>query len=74
MIVSRITSKSQTTVPRAVRDALGLKPGDSLAYAIDEDGTVRIRSVREAAADPLDNPFAAFTEWADPLDDAYDNL
>jgi bifunctional DNA-binding transcriptional regulator/antitoxin component of YhaV-PrlF toxin-antitoxin module len=32
MIHSRITSKSQTTIPRAVREALGVGPGDRLGY------------------------------------------
>ena len=74
MIVSRITSKSQTTVPRAVRDALGLKPGDTLAYAIEEHGEVRISKAARETPIGFANPFAAFTEWADPLDDAYDDL
>jgi antitoxin PrlF len=71
MIHSRITSKSQTTIPRAVRSALGLKPGDLIGYEI-EGGEVRLRKC--AAADPFDNPLASFTEWADELDSVYDNL
>ena len=34
-VFSRITSKAQTTVPRAVREALGAGPGDALAYRVD---------------------------------------
>jgi antitoxin PrlF len=71
MILSRITSKSQTTVPRAVRAALGLEPGDTLAYRI-EDGEVWISKAK--SADPAENAFASFTEWADELDQAYDDL
>lgn len=71
MILSRLTAKAQTTVPRSVRAALGLKPGDTLAYSI-EDGAVRI--VKAACADPFDNPFATFTEWSDALDSVYDDL
>ena len=67
MILSRITSKSQTTVPRAVRQALHLQPGDTLAYRI-EDGEVRISKLHEAAGSDLPDPFAAFVEWADALD------
>lgn len=37
MIVSRLSAKSQTTVPRSVRDALGVGPGDALAYRIEGD-------------------------------------
>lgn len=69
MIVGRITAKAQTTIPRAVRLALGVKPGDEIAYEIEGD-----RVVMRRVGDPFDKPFAAFTEWADDLDSAYDTL
>jgi antitoxin PrlF len=59
MILSRISSKAQTTIPRAVRAALGLKQGDQIAYRI-EDGHVVL--TRAASADPFDEPFAGFRE------------
>lgn len=71
MITSRLTSKAQTTVPQAVRAALRLRPGDELAYAI-EDGRV-ILTRREAAL--RDDPFRAFTEWDTDADrEAYAGL
>lgn len=45
MIESRITARGQTTIPKAVRDALAAQPGDRLRYTI-LDGEVRIRTVR----------------------------
>jgi AbrB family looped-hinge helix DNA binding protein len=45
MIHSTVTSRGQTTLPKAVREALGLKPGDRLSYVI-EEGEVRIRRPR----------------------------
>lgn len=72
MIESRISSKSQTTVPRAVRAALGLREGDRLAYQIEGDRVVMTRAV--SSADPFEHPFATFTEWADELDAVYDGL
>ena len=48
MIESRITSKGQTTLPRAVRDALSLHAGDRVRYII-LDGEVRIMPVRPIA-------------------------
>ena len=72
MIQSRITSKAQTTIPRAVRIALGLKEGDLIAYEIAGDAVILKRV--GASIDPFENPFANFTEWADKLDSAYDNL
>lgn len=41
--MSTVTSKGQTTVPREVREALGLGPRQRIVYQI-EDGTVRIRA------------------------------
>lgn len=69
MIIGRITAKAQTTIPRAVRLALGINPGDEIAYEIDGD-----RVVMRRAADPFDKPFASFTEWGDDLDAVYDSL
>ncbi|MCY3658536.1 MAG: type II toxin-antitoxin system PrlF family antitoxin [Caldilineaceae bacterium] len=45
MIESRITSKGQTTLPKAVRKALSVQPGDRVRYLI-QDGEVRIVPVR----------------------------
>src|SRR5688572_2825222 len=32
---SKLTSKGQVTVPKSVRDALGLEPGDSLLFRVE---------------------------------------
>ena len=45
MITSRLTSKGQTTIPVTVREALGLRPHDRLAYELG-DGEVMIQPVR----------------------------
>ena len=45
MIESGITSKGQTTLPKAVRDALSVQAGDRVRYVI-QDGEVRIVPVR----------------------------
>lgn len=37
---SRITSKGQVTIPKAVREALGVGRGDRVAFRVQEDGTV----------------------------------
>ena len=66
MITSRLTSKAQTTVPHAVRTALGLRPGDELAYTL-ADGHVVL--TRRPAAQEGDDPFATFGEW-DSAEDA----
>jgi AbrB family looped-hinge helix DNA binding protein len=37
---STITVKGQATIPKAIRDHLGLKPGDRVKFFIHPDGTV----------------------------------
>lgn len=43
MLESTLTSKGQTTVPRMVRDALGIKPQEQLLWDIAKDGSVTVR-------------------------------
>ena len=45
MITSTITSKGRTTLPKAVREALGVGAGDRVRYVI-FDNTVRVLPVR----------------------------
>ena len=35
-----LTSKGQVTIPKTVRDELGLRVGDKVAFRVLEDGTV----------------------------------
>jgi AbrB family looped-hinge helix DNA binding protein len=35
-----ITSKGQTTIPKAIRDRLNLKTGDRVEFVVEEDGRV----------------------------------
>lgn len=52
-IIARITSKGQVTVPREVRERLGLKQGDGLVFQIEGD-TITLVPPED------DNPFDAF--------------
>lgn len=63
MIRSRLTTKSQTTIPRPVRAALGLAPGDEVTYEIDGH-----RVILRKAEPPGDDPFTTFTEWDSEAD------
>lgn len=64
MIHSRVSSKSQTTIPKAVRLALRLTEGAEIAYEIDGDRVIMTRAASETAGDP----FAAFVEWSGDAD------
>lgn len=60
MIQSRITTKSQVTLPRAVRNALGLRPGDEIVWEIDGDSAVVSRA---SSLDMFVGNLSTFTEW-----------
>lgn len=47
---SRLTVKGQVTVPKDVRDQLGVKPGDRVAFEREGDRIV----LRKAAVEPVD--------------------
>jgi len=72
MIVGKVTAKSQITVPKAVRQALGIRAGDELVWEIEGDHVVLAKA---RAEDGFVNNFAMFTEWASAADcEAFDNL
>jgi AbrB family looped-hinge helix DNA binding protein len=43
---SALTSKGQATIPKAVRDHLGLKPGDRVKFFMHPDGSVVLLPTR----------------------------
>ena len=47
--IGKITAKGQTTIPQDIRAALGVGPGDLLAWEVIADGSARVRRVQ-----PLD--------------------
>ncbi len=48
---STITSKGQTTIPKAVRERLGVGYGDEIDFVIQPDGSVLIKAAtRDIAA------------------------
>jgi AbrB family looped-hinge helix DNA binding protein len=48
---STVTAKGQTTLPKDVRAALGLRPGDRVRYVIagDQVRLLKVRSIAELA-------------------------
>ena len=66
--LATLTAKGQITIPKAVRDSLGLQKGDQLSWEL-EDDSVRVRAVR-----PLDVAFLleveqGLQEWQSAEDD-----
>jgi antitoxin PrlF len=56
---STITSKGQTTVPKSVRQALGVDAGDQIAFRMDAAG-VSVHRVDERREDPAIGAFLQF--------------
>lgn len=73
-VFGKLSAKARTTLPKAVRAALGVKPGDMLVYRIAK-GTVTL-----ARAEPMDRAYlkaveSTPSEWVRPEDAAtYDKL
>jgi antitoxin PrlF len=62
---SKITTKSQTVIPREVRERLGLKPGDRVRYSYTAERVTIDKADRQAD----DDPFAVFNEWSSEADE-----
>ncbi|WP_428979863.1 AbrB/MazE/SpoVT family DNA-binding domain-containing protein [Brevundimonas naejangsanensis] len=61
-ITSKIRSRGRITIPREVRDALGLQAVDVVSFSIIRDRAIMRRFSNES------DPFAYFQEWGDDLD------
>lgn len=71
ILLSKLTSKAQTVIPREIRARLGLKPGDVVRYRLTDAGIMIDKLPQQSDADAL----AAFSEWTSAADDeAYAGL
>jgi antitoxin PrlF len=57
---STLTDRYQTTVPEAVRQALGLNKRDKIFYTIQSDGRVLLSRGEQAETDPVLEKFLDF--------------
>ena len=46
--MSKMTTKGQVTLPKRLRDHLGLKPGSDVSFELAEDGRVFLKTNRKA--------------------------
>ncbi len=73
--IARITAKGQTTIPRQIRDALSVKPGDYLVWDEYGDGVARVRRLQPIDLEYLEAVGATLAEWGGTADDeAYRDL
>ena len=70
-VVTKLTAKAQTTIPRQVRDVLQVGPGDSVVFTIEGETVTLGRAERQ---DPgfLKLASDSFADWGSPeADDAF---
>jgi AbrB family looped-hinge helix DNA binding protein len=73
--VAKITAKGQTTIPKEIRDALHVVPGDLIVWEVAADGTTTVRRVQPVDIEYLCAVEGTLSEWAGARDDeAYREL
>lgn len=53
-MTTTITVKGQVTVPKHIRDALGLVPGTQVGFALNDEGDVVLRAAQRRRGKPTD--------------------
>ncbi len=51
MAIATMTTKGQITVPKEIRDALRLKPGDRVDFVLGKDGSATLRPATRSIMD-----------------------
>ncbi len=57
---STITAKGQTTVPKAVRQALGVDYGGRIAFLVDDQQRIYVEKAVDEESDPVVDRFLTF--------------
>jgi antitoxin PrlF len=74
LLVSKVTSKFQTTIPQTIRDAMGISHGDAVVFEM-ENGRVFIKRLQPLDLEYLNAVSGTLSEWASPEDEeAYRDL
>lgn len=53
-MATTVTSKGQVTIPKPVRDRLGIKPGNAVDFRMDPDGRVVLLKVEGSSSNPFE--------------------
>jgi len=73
--VAKVTAKGQTTIPKAVREALGIGPGDLIVWELSPDGKAVVRRAQPWDLEYLRAVEGTLSEWTSPADEgAYRDL
>ncbi|HEY0878823.1 MAG TPA: type II toxin-antitoxin system PrlF family antitoxin [Zeimonas sp.] len=58
-MATTITSKGQVTIPKHIREALGLVPGSRVEFDVDDQGRVVLQAARPGQKPPRKDRFEA---------------
>lgn len=73
-VVAKVTAKGQTTIPKKVRAALRIAPGDAIVWEV-ADGKAVVRRMEPLDLEYLRALEQTLSEWAGPADEeAYRDL
>jgi antitoxin PrlF len=74
LLVSKVTSKFQTTIPQTIREAMGISQGDAVVFEM-ENGRVFIKRLQPLDLEYLNAVSGTLSEWSSPEDEkAYHDL
>ena len=75
MVLSRLSAKGQVTLPKQVRKAIHISPGEMVGYEISKDGNVSIHKVEAMDIAYHKSLGSTLGEWNSKSDDrAYRDL
>ena len=60
-----VTSKGQVTIPKAVRERLGIEPGSKVDFKVAANGEIVLKR-SDGGQKPLPNRFAKYVGFAGP--------
>jgi antitoxin PrlF len=73
--VAKVTAKGQTTIPKEVREALEIAPGDLIVWEVASGDRAVVRRARRWDLEYLRAVEGTLSEWASPADEeAYRDL
>ena len=73
MITAKVTSKSQTTIPKKIREKLDIHSNDTIVFEIEDDHTI-IRKMNVVDTGYLKAMESTLEEWNSEEDSANDDL
>lgn len=74
MKASKLTTKFQATVPKPIREFLGLKKGDAVSFEIEDDKVI-LKKIQATDLEWYQSLNQTMSEWNSEEDDiAYENL